>query len=157
MIAIAMKAFFILGALSWYSVAIFSMINEYFRTEFNDYLKKNPIDSHKRIGIEHSTADTPATIDSAIIESLTTAPTASAIVDATTTSATIYGNDLASIYDNHNGNEMNSAFHKDNNKNNNVQSTGMVRVHCAQNECCYLRPIDFLLKSALNNICLANG
>lgn len=47
MLAVALKGVFLIGVISWYSMAIMSMINDYFRAEFNDYLKKNPITSHK--------------------------------------------------------------------------------------------------------------
>lgn len=47
MLAVALKGVFLIGLLSWYSVAIMSMINDYFRTEFKEYLKSNPIASPK--------------------------------------------------------------------------------------------------------------
>lgn len=47
MLAVALKGVFLIGVISWYSVAIMSMINDYFRTEFKEYLKKNPIASTK--------------------------------------------------------------------------------------------------------------
>lgn len=47
MLAVALKGVFLIGLLSWYSVAIMSMINDYFRTEFKQYLKNNPIASPK--------------------------------------------------------------------------------------------------------------
>lgn len=45
MLIVAMKGVFVVGVISWYSVAIMSMINDYFRTEFKEYMKKNPIAS----------------------------------------------------------------------------------------------------------------
>lgn len=47
MLAVALKGVFLIGVISWYSVAIMSMINDYFRAEFREYLKKNPIASTK--------------------------------------------------------------------------------------------------------------
>lgn len=47
MLAVALKGVFLIGLISWYSVAIMSMINDYFRTEFKEYLKSNPIASPK--------------------------------------------------------------------------------------------------------------
>lgn len=40
----AVKGIFLIGILSWYSAAIFGMINNYFRSEFKEYIKKNPIE-----------------------------------------------------------------------------------------------------------------
>lgn len=61
------KGVFLIGVLSWYSIAIFSMINDYFRSEFNEYLKKNPIGSHKADVIKHS----PAIVTEHTITSIT--------------------------------------------------------------------------------------
>lgn len=47
MLVVALKGFFLIAVISCYSVAIMSMINDYFRTEFKEYLKKNPITSTK--------------------------------------------------------------------------------------------------------------
>lgn len=44
MLLAAGKGIFLIGVLSWYSAAIFGMINNYFLNEFKEYLKKNPID-----------------------------------------------------------------------------------------------------------------
>lgn len=184
MIAIALKAFFLIGALSWYSAAIFSMINDYFRNEFNDYMKKIPNHLDKSGSAkQRSIADnTPTKIDGAIIESAFTI--ASTVIDdaAVASNPTKHDNNLGSIYDNNNENELNSPFYikynhhvVDNTNNNNknlnsnanananynannyVQSTGMVNVHCAQNECCYIHPIDFLSKTVQDNMCFENG
>lgn len=54
MLVVALKGFLLIGVISWYSVAIMSMINDYFRAEFKDYLKKNPITSPK---MDHVPAD----------------------------------------------------------------------------------------------------
>lgn len=44
MLLAAGKGIFLIGVLSWYSAAIFGMINNYFLNEFKEYLKKNPVD-----------------------------------------------------------------------------------------------------------------
>lgn len=43
MLVAAIKGLFLIGVLSWYSAAIFAMINNYFRNEFKEYMQKNPI------------------------------------------------------------------------------------------------------------------
>lgn len=40
--------------MSWYSATIFSMINDYFRKEFNGYIKTNPLDAYKSNTIQHA-------------------------------------------------------------------------------------------------------
>lgn len=37
------KGFLLVGILLWYSIAIFTVINDYFRIEFNTYIKKQPL------------------------------------------------------------------------------------------------------------------
>lgn len=54
MIIIALKAVFLIGIMSWYSTTILSMINDYFRNEFNNYLKENPADAYKSNTIQHA-------------------------------------------------------------------------------------------------------
>lgn len=44
MIVAALKFFVLIAVLWWYSVTIFSIINDYFRKEFNDYLRNQAID-----------------------------------------------------------------------------------------------------------------
>lgn len=39
------KGFLLFGALLWYSIAMMTVINDYFRVEFNTYLKKEPVKS----------------------------------------------------------------------------------------------------------------
>lgn len=39
MLAVTIKFVCLISVLSWYSTAIFTMINEYFRNEFNEYIK----------------------------------------------------------------------------------------------------------------------
>lgn len=46
MIVFVVKTIFLIGILSWYSATIFSMINDYFRREFNEHIK---IDSPPRL------------------------------------------------------------------------------------------------------------
>lgn len=54
MIVIALKSVFLIGIMSWYSAAIFTMINEYFLKEFNDYMKTNPpTDAYKMNRMQH--------------------------------------------------------------------------------------------------------
>lgn len=45
MLVVALRALFLIGVMSWYSAAIMSMINDYFRAEFTEYLQKDPIPS----------------------------------------------------------------------------------------------------------------
>lgn len=45
MLVVALRGLFLIGVMSWYSAAIMSMINDYFRAEFTEYLQKDPIPS----------------------------------------------------------------------------------------------------------------
>lgn len=64
MIVFAFKTIFLIGIMSWYSATIFSMINDYFRREFNEYVKidsppsrppPSPTpDTHKSDTIKHT-------------------------------------------------------------------------------------------------------
>lgn len=60
MIVFALKAIFLIGVMSWYSAAIFSMINNYFRQEFNEYIKINPPDAYKSNTIPHTDVPIPS-------------------------------------------------------------------------------------------------
>lgn len=53
MIVVALKTAFLISIMSWYSLAIFSMINDYFRKEFNEYIKHDPVDGSKSNAIQH--------------------------------------------------------------------------------------------------------
>lgn len=54
MIIIALKSVFLVGIMSWYSMAVLTMINDYFRSEFHNYLKENPADAYKSNTIQHT-------------------------------------------------------------------------------------------------------
>lgn len=55
MIVVALKTIFLIGIMSWYSAAIFSMINDYFRKEFNEYIKIDSVDTtYKSNTIQHT-------------------------------------------------------------------------------------------------------
>lgn len=73
----AVKGIFLIGVLSWYSAALFAMINNYFRNEFQDYLKKNPIDTipinDRSKALTSSSSTTATTTTPASIANLPTA------------------------------------------------------------------------------------
>lgn len=59
MIVFALKTIFLIGIMSWYSATIFSMINDYFRREFNEHIKidsppSRPPDTSKSNTIQHT-------------------------------------------------------------------------------------------------------
>lgn len=70
MIIIALKTVFLVGIMSWYSMAILSMINEYFRSEFHNYLKENPADAYKSNTIQHSVQNPAKNIEISQFSSL---------------------------------------------------------------------------------------
>lgn len=43
MITTFFKGFLLVGILMWYSIAILTVINDYFRMEFNTYIKRQPL------------------------------------------------------------------------------------------------------------------
>lgn len=64
MIVVAFKFFFLAAFLSWYSAAIFSLINEYFRNSFMEYIKETPTDGFKSNTIKYSLPSTSNHIES---------------------------------------------------------------------------------------------
>lgn len=47
MIVVALKFFVLIAVLWWYSITIFAVINDYFRKEFNEYLRHVPSNSRR--------------------------------------------------------------------------------------------------------------
>lgn len=70
MIVVALKFFFLAAFLSWYSAAIFSLINEYFRNSFMEYIKETPTDEYKSNTIKYSLPSTSNHIESTPINEI---------------------------------------------------------------------------------------
>lgn len=54
MIVVAFKFFVLIAVLWWYSITIFGVINDYFRKEFNEYLKHVPAADSRRSDTVHT-------------------------------------------------------------------------------------------------------